>query len=289
MSGALVASNLGGFSTRWGDAPNIVESSVWGLKHTDFFKEILPVNILLVFILTLVVFLITYLKYGRKYQIGKIILAHSMVRFKTESRFMSIDMKLVFFGILSLVITIVGSIIFPTYEVSLSALGIIIAIIGAPQNKRKQSLYALGIGTYFTLLSIFVLAQVFGHSKIGINGYIESLLSQNSKSILPVLGLSYLGTLSTEAASWATAVSPIVYKIFPTHLGAWALGAGISAGSSSLITAASAGIILAHQTSGYEEDSRVDFPTYLKFGLLFSLFMLIFYSVVLPLYMSFLK
>jgi hypothetical protein len=202
---------------------------------------------------------------------------------------MMLDTKLIFFGLLSLIIAIVGSIVFPQYEISLSALGIIIAIIGSPENKRKQSLYALGIGTYFTLLSIFVLAQVFGHSKIGINGYIENILNKNNNNILPILVLSYLGTLSTEAASWATAVSPIVYKIFPTHLGAWALGAGICAGSSSIITAASAGIILAHQTANYEKNSRVDFPTYLKIGLPFSLFMLLFYSILLPLYINFIR
>jgi hypothetical protein len=212
-----------------------------------------------------------------------------MIRFKTEGRFMMLDYRLIFFALLSLTTAIAGSIILPAYEISLSALGIIIAIVGTPKDKKTKSLYALGIGTYFTLLSIFVLAQVFGHSKIGINDYIETLLIQNNKSILPILGLSYLGTLSTEAASWATAVSPIVYRIFPTHLGAWALGAGICAGSSSLITAASAGIILAHQTANYEEDSKVDFPTYLKIGLPFSLFMLLFYSILLPVYTSFIK
>jgi len=289
LSGALIASNLGGFSTKWGDTPNIIESSVWGLKHPDFFKEILPLNILLVMILTFIVFLITYIKFGKNYNLKRIVLAHSMIRFKTESRFMILDTKLIFFGLLSLIIAIVGSIVFPQYEISLSALGIIIAIIGSPENKRKQSLYALGIGTYFTLLSIFVLAQVFGHSKIGINGYIENILNKNNNNILPILVLSYLGTLSTEAASWATAISPIVYKIFPTHLGAWALGAGICAGSSSIITAASAGIILAHQTANYEKNSRVDFPTYLKIGLPFSLFMLLFYSILLPLYINFIR
>ena len=29
--------NLGGFSTRWGDTPNIVEAAQWGLTHIDFF------------------------------------------------------------------------------------------------------------------------------------------------------------------------------------------------------------------------------------------------------------
>lgn len=63
-----------------------------------------------------------------------------MIRFKTESRFMILDTKLIFFVLLSLIIAIVGSIVFPQYEISLSALGIIIAIIGSPENKRKQSL-----------------------------------------------------------------------------------------------------------------------------------------------------
>lgn len=286
LSGALIASNLGGFSTKWGDTPNIVESSIWKLQHADFFKEILPINVLLLLFLTIIVFLITYFKYGKNYRIKKINLAHSMIRFRTEARFMSLDARLIFFGILSLLIAIIGSMIFPLYEIPLSALAIIIAIIGTQKNKRKHSLYALGIGTYFTLLSIFVLAQVFGRSKIGINNSVENLLKFNNHSIVPILILSYLGTLSTEAASWATAVSPIVYKIFPNHLGAWALGAGICAGSSSLITAASAGIILAHQTSNYEESSKVDFPTYLKIGLPFSLFMLLFYSIVLSIFIK---
>lgn len=286
LSSALIASNLGGFSTRWGDTPNIVESQVWGLTHINFFTEILPINMLLIIILTLITFIIVYLKYGKSYKIEKIRLAQSMIRFKTQGRFMALDKRLIFFGFLSLFTAVGGSIIFPQYEVSLSALGVIIAILGSPANKRTKHLYALGIGTYFTLLSIFVLAQVFGHSNIGINQYIENILVKSSGNIISILTLSYLGTLSTEAASWATAVSPLVYKVFPNHLGAWALGAGISAGSSSLITAASAGIILAHQTKNYEENSKVDFPVYLKVGLPFSLFMLLFYSITLPLYIK---
>lgn len=81
-------------------------------------------------------------------------------------------------------------------------------------------------------------------------------------------------------------MSPSIFQIFPSHLGAWALGAGIAAGSSSLITAASAGVILAHQTSTFEKDSRVDFATYIKFGIPFSLLMLLLYAIILPLYMK---
>ncbi|OGH15188.1 MAG: hypothetical protein A2860_04185 [Candidatus Levybacteria bacterium RIFCSPHIGHO2_01_FULL_37_33] len=284
LSAALVASNLGGFSTRWGDTPNIIESRVWGLTHMDFFKEILPVNILLVFILAFVAYFLTKRMVGNNHNVSRIKLAHSMIKFKTEGRFMSVDNKLVTFGITALLIAVVGPLFFPLYEVPLSAVGIIVALLGTPNAGRTKTLYALGIETYFTLISIFVLAQVFGHSAIGIGKLIESFLQTNTSNIYSVLALSYLGTLSTEAASWASATAPLIFKLFPTHLGAWALGAGICAGSSALITAASAGIILAHQTSTFEKDSRVDFATYIKFGIPFSLFMLLFYAIVLPLY-----
>ena len=42
LSAALIASNLGGFSTRWGDTPNIIESATWGLQAGDFMREVLP-------------------------------------------------------------------------------------------------------------------------------------------------------------------------------------------------------------------------------------------------------
>jgi hypothetical protein len=61
---------------------------------------------------------------------------------------------------------------------------------------------------------------------------------------------------------------------------AWALGAGICAGSSSLITAASAGIILAEESQRFNDpDHAITFQRYLAFGLPFSLFMLLFYAV----------
>lgn len=284
LSSALVASNLGGFSTRWGDTPNIIESQMWNLNHANFFQEILPINILLVLILSFVAYFLTKKKVGSNNKISRLRMANAMVKFKTEGRDMSIDNRLAFFGITSLLIVVLGPIFSLRYEITLSILGIIIAILGTPNDNRTGNLYALGIGTYFTLISLFVLAQVFGHSSIGIYRHIEGFLQTNINSIYPILAISYLGTLATGAASWAAAIAPLVFKIFPTHLGAWALGAGICAGSSSIITAASAGVILAYQTSAFGKGSKVDFATYIKFGIPFSLFMLLFYSIILPLY-----
>jgi Na+/H+ antiporter NhaD/arsenite permease-like protein len=90
----------------------------------------------------------------------------------------------------------------------------------------------------------------------------------------------YLGTMFTEAASWATAVAHQIHGGgFTEHRAAWALGGGICAGSSSIITAASAGIILAEESRRFKEPHAITFRRYLPFGLGFSLFMLVFYSV----------
>lgn len=89
--------------------------------------------------------------------------------------------------------------------------------------------------------------------------------------------------LATEAASWASAASPLIYSQAPSHLAAWALGSGIFAGSSSLVTAASAGIILTQETKNNPEESRITFGSYVIFGILFSLFMLGYYIMILSL------
>ena len=97
----------------------------------------------------------------------------------------------------------------------------------------------------------------------------------------------YFGTMFTEAASWATAASRQIYGLGDTpgleaarsHAAAWALGGGICAGSSSLITAASAGLILAEESSRFKDERHtIAFRNYMPFGLGFSLFMLAFYA-----------
>jgi hypothetical protein len=141
----------------------------------------------------------------------------------------------------------------------------------------------LGIETYATLASIFVLAQVLANSSIGVGPLIQSWLIKSGMSVWAIASASYLGTLLTEAASWASAATPLIHSQSPTHLAAWALGSGIFAGSSSLVTAASAGIILTQETKNNPRESRITFGSYVVFGLTFSLFILGYYIAVLSL------
>lgn len=282
MAGALVASNLGGFSTRWGDTPNIIESAQWGLVHKDFFLEIMPINICALIILIILVSF--WLKRSNKKvdedQKG-FKTAHALVRFRDARNDMYLDKRLILVGFIGLILAIIGPLFFLKLELIFSALAIIFSVLGDYPEQRSGALLALGIETYATLASIFVLAQILTHSHIGVGGFLTQILSHSGKNVFAITGISYIGTLLTEAASWASAAAPIVYAHNSSHLGAWALGAGIFSGSSSLVTAASAGIILTQETKNLPKGDQINFGSYVKFGLAFSLLILIFYSIVL--------
>jgi Na+/H+ antiporter NhaD/arsenite permease-like protein len=283
LAGALVASNLGGFSTRWGDTPNIVEAEQWGLVHQDFFTEILPINISSLIILIMVISLWLWIdrrrrdeKTGTKFET-----TYAKVRFRNARRVMSIDTRLAYVGGMGLILAIIGPLVSLELELVFSSLAIIFSVLGDYIEHRTETLLALGLETYATLVSIFVLAQVLAHSEIGIGERITEWLTNSGMSIWAISVSSYLGTLLTEAASWASAASPIVHAGDPSHVAAWALGSGIFAGSSSLVTAASAGIILTQETKNFPEDSRITFGSYVFFGLFFSLLMLGYYILIL--------
>jgi len=286
LCGALVASNLGGFSTRWGDTPNIVEAGYWGLTHKDFLTEIMPINISALFILVVVVSIwlskITNNDlFGKKRKFETIF---AMIRFRNANRELSLDHRLVFFGLLGLALAIVGPIFFIKFELGFSSLAIIVSVLGDYGERRAEGLFALGTETYAVLVSIFVLAQVLSQSSIGIGSSIQTLLVRSNMSIWAIALASYFGTLLTEAASWASAAAPLIHAQTTTHASAWALGSGIFAGSSSLVTAASAGIILTNETKNNPDESRIVFGSYVFFGLLFSISILAYYILVLSIF-----
>jgi Na+/H+ antiporter NhaD/arsenite permease-like protein len=116
LAGALVASNLGGFSTRWGDTPNIVEAQQWGLTHLDFFKEIMPLNIgALVLLIITVVFWIKKISSQKKRE--KFENAMAMVQFRNARRNMYLDRHLIFVGMVGLILAIIGPLFFTEYEI----------------------------------------------------------------------------------------------------------------------------------------------------------------------------
>ncbi len=284
LSAALVASNLGGFSTRWGDTPNIIESATWGLQAGDFMREVLPANLLVLAALVLVATILTQRGIaGRaaaavKVPFYTLQVAQTAADWKKAKSDLSIDTRLLAIGLSLLAFFILLHVIFPPLAITIGAATIVIAVLLERKSERYHSLTSLGFDVYLAFAAIFVLAGCVSHSWIGAVLYQQLIAAKAAPWVIAVTG--YFGTTFTEAASWATAVSHSIQQLDSGHAAAWALGGGICAGSSSLVTAASAGIILAEESQRFNDpEHAITFRRYIAFGLPFSLFMLIFYAV----------
>ncbi|MBP6507668.1 MAG: hypothetical protein KA257_08900 [Opitutaceae bacterium] len=279
LCGTLVASNLGGFSSRFGDTPNLIEARVWDLTHADFFP-IMAINLGCVILLVAVVALLSA---APKLEPAEISVVEQ--GFVKARRDLSINKKLAASAIAGLLVIIVPAIWFPHHEFVFVAAGMLFLCMANLRyaGRGHHPFDVLGFETLVTLASVFVLATVLGSAELGISAFLQGWLQSSGAPVWAIIGISYVGTLFTEAASWANAVAAMVHGIDPSHRAAWALGSGICAGSSSLITAASAGIILLRQTARYP-NGQVTFASYLWFGLGFSLLMVGYYTVVLSMF-----
>ena len=283
LSAALVASNLGGFSTRWGDTPNIIESATWGLQASDFMREVLPANLLVLAALVIIATFLTQRGVASraatavKVPFNTLQVAQTAADWKKAKSDLAIDVRLLAIGISLLAFFILLHVIFPPLAITVGAATIVIAILLERKSERYHSLTSLGFDVYLAFAAIFVLAGCVSHSWIGEVLQQQLIAAKAAPWMIAVTG--YFGTTFTEAASWATAVSHSIQQLDPGHAAAWALGGGICAGSSSLVTAASAGIILAEESQRFNDpEHAITFRRYLAFGLPFSFFMLIFYA-----------
>jgi Na+/H+ antiporter NhaD/arsenite permease-like protein len=284
LSAALVASNLGGFSTRWGDTPNIIESKTWGLQAGDFMHEVLPANLLVLAALVIVATFLTQRGIATraatavKVPFYTLQVAQTAADWKKAKSDLSIDTRLLVIGMSLLAFFILLHVMYPPIAITIGAATIVVAVLLERKSERYHSLTSLGFDVYLAFAAIFVLAGCVSHSWIGL--VLHQQLDAAHGAAWAIAGTGYLGTTFTEAASWATAVSQSIQQMNPSHAAAWALGGGICAGSSSLVTAASAGIILAEESQRFNDpEHAITFRRYLAFGLPFSFFMLLFYSV----------
>jgi Na+/H+ antiporter NhaD/arsenite permease-like protein len=284
LSAALVASNLGGFSTRWGDTPNIIESKTWGLQAGDFMREVLPANLLVLAALVLIATVLTQrgiatrAATAAKVPFYTLQVAQTAADWKKAKSDLAIDTRLLVIGVSLLAFFILLHVMYPPIAITIGAATIVVAVLLERKSERYHSLTSLGFDVYLAFAAIFVLAGCVSHSWIGL--VLHQQLDAAHGAAWAIAGTGYLGTTFTEAASWATAVSQSIQQMNPSHAAAWALGGGICAGSSSLVTAASAGIILAEESQRFNDpEHAITFRRYLAFGLPFSFFMLLFYSV----------
>jgi len=272
LSGELIASNLGGFSTSWGDTPNIIERAVWSLTNRAFFVEILPLNLLILLLLGLAVLALTRRSMADRPDPFRD--AYATAAQQRRQEHISIDTRRLLLGLAALAVFIVLQTIDRETELAVGAMVIAAVVVLDRAEDRQRTLQALDLDLYMVLASIFVLARAVDRSPVG--AALAHMVGRASGSPLAIAASAYLGTALTEAASWASATARATHAVNSGHAGAFSLGAGICAGSSSLLTAASAGLILWSQSRRFK-GHEVTFGRYLAFGLPASLAMLALY------------
>lgn len=291
LCAALIASNLGGFSTRWGDTPNIVEAREWGLKAGDFMREILPPNLIVLTVLIIVAGVLTRKALRSAVLLAAagggstmasvkpgmtLITAMGAAGWEDEKGNIAVDRRLFGVGAISLIAFIALHVIFHDLSMALGGMTIAACVLLDRPRDREHTLKSLGFDVYITFGAIFIIAGCIKNSWIGAS--LHEQIEQLRYAPWAITLTGYFGTTFTEAGSWVSAVAEEISTGNPTHTSAWALGAGICAGSSSILTSASAGIILWEQSARFKEHA-ITFRNYLVFGLGFSLFMLVFYSL----------
>lgn len=281
LSGTLVASNLGGFTTRWGDTPNIVEAQTFGLTNHDFTFQVLPANLVVLLFLIFVVIMLT-----RRSSVSDSTPSDSMHRdlslalkaseYAREMIDMVVDKRLLILGLAVLAGFIVLQAAFPGFQIAIGAATICLAILLERKKERLGTLKSLGYDVYLIFAAVFVLAACVEHSWIGM--VLQKVIQGTHAAPWAIALTGTLGTISTEAASWATVAAARIFPLDSSHTAAWALGSGICAGSSAIVTAASAGIILCEESRKFQDPKHeITFRNYLVFGLPIALFMLLFY------------
>lgn len=295
LCASLIASNLGGFSTKWGDTPNIVEAREWGLQAGDFFREILPPNLVVMAVLILTAYFLTRTALARASAAGKnvghsisgarpgetLLTAMGAAGWEDEQTNITVDRRVFAIGAVVLVGFILSHVIWHELSIALGGVAILTAVLLERPRDREHTLKSLGFDVYITFAAIFMIAGCIKNSWIGFN--LQAQIEALHFAPWAITGTGYFGTMFTEAGSWVSAVAEEIAAGDLSHRSAWALGAGICGGSSSILTAASAGIILWEQSARYKEHA-VTFRSYLPFGLGFSVFMLVFYSLYFTLF-----
>jgi Na+/H+ antiporter NhaD/arsenite permease-like protein len=171
---------------------------------------------------------------------------------------------LVLFGFISL------QFVFPAKGLQLAACALLALILATPEAERGDALMVLGLEPVVVIASLFTIASTVQHTSVF--GSFASIVNQTG--IGRIESVSYLMALSISADGAAAALVHAIHDgSHGSLLSAWQLACGICAGSSAMLTSASAGPIL--YTLAKLFGNEISFRRYAAFGVPFSLVMLL--------------
>jgi Na+/H+ antiporter NhaD/arsenite permease-like protein len=275
LSAMLIASNLGGASMAWGDTPAIIQREQWGFSPALFASAMLPRNLAILTLLTGVACLVTWFPKRRL----KTDWSDTLERLKARDyvinsgRFGAMDRREFVLGVTALVVFIGAQFAFPRHSLVVGAAVLAAQILFTPDEQRLAAYTTLGLDAIIVICSLFVIAGAVETTPL-VHYLAEHLKDHQANGAIEITAYFLTSGISADGA--AATLAPLVHNLSGgSMLSAWQLACGICAGSSTLLIAASAGPIInsVSRNSGHE----LTFRDYMRFGLPFSLLMMVFY------------
>jgi Na+/H+ antiporter NhaD/arsenite permease-like protein len=269
----LVASNLGGASTAFGDGPAIMQREFWGFSPAVFAAAMVPRNLVQVAILTLVTAALTWWPTRKTASNWTETYRRLKLRGQMERGGLfrdAVDNRPALLAALVLLAFIGLQFVFPSGALQLSALALLTLILLVPEGERADAFMVLGLEPIVVIASLFTIASTVQRTPLFSS--LASLVMHPGHGHIELT--AYFATLAISADGAAAALVQLVHgSSNGSVLSAWQLAGGICAGSSALLTSASAGPIIYAlvRLHGHE----LSFRRYAAFGIPFSIVMIV--------------
>lgn len=278
LSAMLIASNLGGASMAFGDTPAIIQRELWGFGPGTFAVAMLPRNLLVLIPLTMLAAFFTWFPNRRQ----RTDWADTSARLKARdyyvlsARYGSAERLQAAIGAIALLTFIGLQFAFPHHALVTGSAVLAMLILCTPKEHRIDGYTALGLDAIVVICSLFVVASGVEHTPFVAN-LATFLNAHRGSGAIEIVAYGLTSAISADGA--AATLGPVVHQMSSgSLLSAWQLACGICAGSSTLLTAASAGPII--NTVSRNAGHELTFRDYSRFGFPFSLLMMAIYLAV---------
>lgn len=275
LVGLIPASNLGGASAAWGDTPAILQRQIWGFDVATFAANMLPRNVVILCLLMVVVAGWSLWK-DRQGSRHRAMETFERIRIRDQQRARSAYRWSAslgqYVGGLGLLSLFVLQMLPPGYALAGSMAVLALLLACRSSGDFVRSALVLGDEAVLAIAALFTISAVIEHSPV-MAALVETLLTTHDGGI-ELVAYFVTGFISADGA--ATMLASVVHGKHDGSLdAAWSLASGICAGSTALLTSASAGPIL--MEAAKRSGASLSFRTYAGFGVPFSLLMLMGY------------
>jgi Na+/H+ antiporter NhaD/arsenite permease-like protein len=272
LSAMLISSNLGGASMAFGDTPAILQREAWGFTPATFAAAMLPRNLVVLVILTAVSAAVTWwpVREAKTNWFETLRRLRARDDIAAQTQYNGVHKRDALIGWVALTVFIGLQFLFPKDALVVGCLVLAGLVLLTREERRLDAYTSLGLEAIVVILSLFIVA-----ASVEATPAVQALRHwlETHRGVGPIETVAYLLTTGISAdGSAATLVRVVHDSNQGTMFSAWQLACGICAGSSTLLTAASAGPIInsVSRSAGHE----LTFKAYSRFGLPFSALMM---------------